>query len=177
MPLAPAEIVVEDRKSVAAFLEARLEAAQARPSRNMLHDLVIAVQVGHRRAQRALSLVFEGTEDAGLKRSILRRYSILDRSLEQVQSALGDMPTPRFLGMTRSVIESIDGGFQFASSHIDDVRNTQPKVGHIDATQPVQHRDPDGTSTGAWFGPVGGDDEGPTVAQPVRKDRVTRRGH
>jgi len=176
--LPPAEIVLEDRKSVADFLEARLEAATRRPSRNVLHDLVVAVSVGHRRAQRALSLVFEGTEDAHLKRSILRRYSILDRSLEQVREALGEMPTPSFLNMTQSVVESIDSGFQFAFSHIDDVRAGQPEVDHTEVTRPAKPRDPEGTTTSAWFRPGQfPDGEGPTQPGAQLQRATTRRGH
>lgn len=176
MPLAPAEIVLEDRRSVAAFLETRLESAEIRPSRNVLHDLVIAVQVGHRRAQRALSLVFEGTLDAQLKRSILRRYSILDRALQQVETGFESMPSPQFLAMARSVIESIDGGFQFAFSHIDEVRNTQPEVSEDADTRPAKPRDPEGTSTGAWFSAAMAGD-GPTHPSKERRSDTTRRGH
>jgi len=175
--LRPAEIVLEDRRSVAAFLEARLQAAQTRPSRNVLHDLMIAVQVGNRRAQRALSLVFEGTLDAQLKRSILRRYAILDRGLAQVESGLDTMPAPQFLAMTQSVIESIDGGFQFAFSHIDEVRNTLPEVSEDADTRPAKPRDPEGTSTGAWFSPSAMEGDGPTRPSKERRGEITRRGH
>jgi len=179
--LAPAEVLIEDRKSVASFLAARLGAALGQPSRNVLHDLVVAVSVGHRRAQRALSLVFEGTEDAPLKRSILRRYAILDQALQQVESGLDQMPAPLFLDMTQSVIESIDGGFQFAFSHIDDVRNNQPEVDDQGDTRPAKPRDPEGTSTTGWFSAALLGDEGPTGREraktDVRKDEVTRRGH
>lgn len=183
MPLAPAEVLIEDRKSVASFLAARLGAALSQPSRNVLHDLVVAISVGHRRAQRALSLVFEGTEDAQLKRSILRRYAILDQALLQVESGLGEMPPGLFLDMTQSVIEAIDGGFQFAYSHIDDVRNNQPEVGHLEDTNPGAPRDPEGTSATGWFSAAFLGDEGPTnqanrrSAAPARKDEITRRGH
>ncbi len=173
--LAPAEIVVEDRHSVSVFLEARMQAAKARPSRNVLHDLVIAISVGNRRAQRALSLVFEGTEDAGLKRSILRRYAILDRSLDQARSALDEMPAPKFLDMTQSIIESIDGGFQYAFTHIDEVRNSQPEVDDMAQTRPAQHRDPEGSTTDTWFGHGMRADEGPTLN--VRAQESTRKGH
>ena len=162
---------------MAAFLEARLESANTRPSRNALHDLVIAIQVGNRRAQRALSLVFEGTLDAQLKRSILRRYAILDRALAQVEGGLETMPTPQFLAMTQSVVESIDGGFQFAFSHIDEVRNTQPEVSEDADTRPAKPRDPDGTSTGAWFSPATMEGDGPTRIAVERRGEITRRGH
>ncbi len=183
MALAPAEVLIEDRKSVASFLAARPGAALGQPSRNVLHDLVVAVSVGHRRAQRALSLVFEGTEDAPLKRSILRRYAILDQALQQVESGLDEMPPPMFLDMTQSVIESIDGGFQFAYSHIDDVRNNQPEVDDQVDTRPAKPRDPEGTSTTGWFSAALLADEGPTNeprrkgADSGRRDEVTRRGH
>lgn len=183
MALAPAEVLIEDRKSVASFLGARLGAAMNQPSRNALHDLVVAVAVGHRRAQRALGLVFEGTEDAGLKRSILRRYAILDQALQQVESGFGEMPPLMFLDMTQSVIEAIDGGFQFAFSYIDDVRNNQPEVDDQVDTRPAKPRDPEGTSTTAWFSAALLEDEGPThdktrkVVESSRKDEITRRGH
>lgn len=183
MALAPAEVLIEDRKSVESFLAARLRAALGQPSRNVLHDLVVAISVGHRRAQRALSLVFEGTEDAGLKRSILRRYAILDQALVQVESGLGVMPPPRFLDMTQSVIEAIDGGFQFAFSHIDDVRNNQPEVDDQIDTRPAKPRDPEGTSTTGWFTAALLQDEGPThdkgreAVDSGRKEEITRRGH
>ena len=167
--------MLEDRKSVAAFLGARMEAAHTRPSRNVLHDLVVAVKIGHRRAQRALSLVFDGTEDANLKRSILRRYAILDRSLEQVEGGFGEMGVAEFLDMTQSVVESIDGGFQFAFSHIDDVRSNQPEVDSDEDTRPVQHRDPEGTSSGAWFPPPPFDEEETTARFRVPDN--TKRGY
>ncbi len=183
MALAPAEVLIEDRKSVAAFLAARLGAAFGQPSRNVLHDLVVAISVGHRRAQRALSLVFEGTEDAQLKRSILRRYAILDQAMRQVESGLDEMPSPQFLDMSQSVIESIDGGFQFAFSHIDDVRNNQPEVDDQARTRPAKPRDPEGTSTTGWFTAALLPGEGPTLSRgrrtgdPGRKEEITRRGH
>ncbi len=183
MALAPAEVLIEDRKSVASFLAARLGAALGQPSRNVLHDLVVAISVGHRRAQRALSLVFEGTENAPLKRSILRRYAILDQALQRVQSGLDEMPPPMFLDMTQSVIESIDGGFQFAFSHIDDVRNNQPEVDDLADTRPTKPRDPDGTSTTVWFTAASFEDGGPTNKAArtqdatARKNEITRRGH
>lgn len=176
MVLPTAEIMIEDRRSVAAFLDARLHAAQARPSRNVLHDLVVAITVGHRRAQRALSLVFEGTEDAQLKRSILRRYAILDRSLVQVEQGLDAMEPGPFLDMSHSIIESIDGGFQFAYAHIDDVRNALPEVDHLGDTRPAKPRDPDGTTTEVWFGSSRfADDEGTTMR--FGRQNITRRGH
>lgn len=176
--LAPEEIVVEDRRRVAAFLEARLQEAIARPSRNVLHDLFIAISVGNRRAQRALSLVFEGTEDAGLKRSILRRYAILDRSVSQVESALEEMPALRFLDMTQSVIEAVDGGFQFAFTHIDDVRNGKPEVSDTVDTRPAQHRDPEGTATETWFSHHASENGAPTMRPAaVAAEPDTRRGH
>ncbi len=168
---------------MASFLSARLSAALGQPSRNVLHDLVVAIAVGHRRAQRALSLVFEGTEDAPLKRSILRRYAILDQAMQQVESGLDEMPPPKFLDMTQSVIESIDGGFQFAFSHIDDVRNNQPEVDDQGDTRPAKPRDPEGTSTTGWFSAALLADESPTSqareadAAVGRKDEITRRGH
>lgn len=175
--LAPDEIVIEDRQSVAAFLEARLEVAHRQPSRNALHDLMVAIQVGNRRAQRALSLVFEGTQDAPLKRSILRRYAILDRALDQVCAGLDEMPPQQFLDMARSVVEAIDGGFGFAFTHIDDVRNTHQEVTKDGDTRPAQHRDPEGTSTGAWFSSAAMDDEGPTMRGVGKHEQSTRRGH
>lgn len=166
-------MVLEDRKSVAAFLAARFEAARALPSRETLHELVVAVQIGHRRSQRALSLVFEGTEDAQLKRSILKRYSILDRSLDHVQSSFESMPTPDFLAMAQSVIEVIDGGFQFASSHIDDIRNTQPEVGDEVDTRPTKSRDPADASPP----PPALEGEEPSDPSAELLGETTRRGH
>ena len=168
--------MLEDRRSVAAFLDARMHAAHARPSRNVLHDLVVAVAVGHRRAQRALSLIFEGTENAQLKRSILRRYAILDQALSRVETALGQLPTAQFLTMTHSVIESIDSGFQFAFSHIDDVRDALPQVDHLGDTRPAKPRDPDGTTTEVWFGSSIFNDDGGTT-KPFRVRATTRRGY
>ncbi len=175
MSLAPAEIVLEDQRSVAAFLTARLAQARAQPSVNAMHDLVLALQVGHRRAQRALSLVFDGTEDVRLKRDILERYAVLDRMLEELeQDHTGTQPGD-FVDRAADLAAAIDRGFCTAHEHIDQVRDAQPEVHHLEVTRPAQPRDPEGSTTEVWFSDNGFDEDAPT--RRFLATGPTRRGH
>ncbi len=174
LPLPPHEIVLEDQRSVSAFLQARLGTALATPSRNHLHDLVLAMQVGHRRAQRALSLVFEGTEDARLKRSILERYAGLDRMLRELEEHHGNAAAPAMLGGGPSLVAAIDEGFDFARAHLAQVRDALPEVDPEGATRPSPPRDLEGTTTAVWFDDDFDDD---TPTHKIHRMNNTQRGY
>lgn len=139
-----------------------------------MHDLLLALQVGHRRAQRGLSLVFEGTEDAHLKRCVLEQYAGLDRVLDEAQRSHDSEQDADLIVFAAELATRIDGGFVFASQNLHDVREEMPEVVSTGSTRPSSPPPPlDVTTTAVWFDDSFDED---ALTQRFVRD-PTRRGH